>query len=231
MEIMVSVDADAYIGVRDRIISLVRTADSSVIVPTCPRWRVKDVVGHLAGLCEDWVSRRLDGYASHAWTAAQVDRFRACTVDEVFERWYSASERFVLLDDDPMMGPPARWAFGDGITHEADIRGALGAGHVPDEAMLVGLRGSISRWREVLSLAGAPTLLVRAQDARDWWLGRPDDPEVIVVEAPAYEFFRALTGRRSKDQMRRWKWSGDAQPYLASGLPYPFVWARSDIQD
>ena len=155
MEIMVSVDADAYIGVRDRIISLVRTADSSVIVPTCPRWRVKDVVGHLAGLCEDWVSRRLDGYASHAWTAAQVDRFRACTVDEVFERWYSASERFVLLDDDPMMGPPARWAFGDGITHEADIRGALGAGHVPDEAMLVGLRGSISRWREVLSLAGA----------------------------------------------------------------------------
>jgi len=231
MEIMISVDAGAYIGVRDRIIALVGTANSSAVVPTCPRWRVQDVVGHLAGLCEDWVSHHLEGYASDEWTAAQVDRFAACTVDEVFERWYGASERFVLLDDDHVMGPPARWAFGDAVTHEADIRGAVGAERVPDAAVLLGLKGSISRWREILSRAKAPTLLVRAPDAREWWLGTPGDPEATIVEAPAYEFFRALTGRRSTGQVRRWKWSGESQPYVAAGLPYPFQWASGDIQD
>jgi len=231
MEIMISVDAGAYIGVRDRIIALVGTANSSAVVPTCPRWRVQDVVGHLAGLCEDWVSHHLEGYASDEWTAAQVDRFAACTVDEVFERWYGASERFVLLGDDPVMGPPARWAFGDAVTHEADIRGAVGAERVPDAAVLLGLKGSISRWREILSRAKAPTLLVRAPDAREWWLGTPGDPEATIVEAPAYEFFRALTGRRSKAQMQKWQWSGDPLPYFAAGLPYPFHTANHDIED
>ena len=231
MEIMISVDAGAYIGVRDRIITLVGTADSSAVVPTCPRWRVQEGVGHLAGLCEDGVSHHLEGYASDEWTAAQVDRFAACTVDEVFERWYGASERFVLLDDDHVMGPPARWAFGDAVTHEADIRGAVGAERVPDAAVLLGLKGSISRWREILSRAKAPTLLVRAPDAREWWLGTPGDPEATIVEAPAYEFFRALTGRRSTGQVRRWKWSGESPPYVAAGLPYPFQWASGDIQD
>jgi uncharacterized protein (TIGR03083 family) len=227
----VLMDAAAYIGVRDRIISVVDDANSEVIVPACPRWRVKDVVGHLTGLCEDWVEHRLDDYASDEWTAAQVGRFRACSLDEVIEHWYRASQRFVQLDDDPVMGPPARWAFGDAVTHEADIRGAVGAERVPQQTVLNALKASISRWRGVLTRAKAPTLLLRAPDARDWWLGMPDDPQVTICAAPAYEFFRGLTGRRSRDQMGQWEWSGDPQPYLAAGLPYPFHLADSDIQD
>jgi len=225
------VDNAAYLAVRDRIISVVSAADAARIVPTCPEWRVKDVIGHLVGLCEDWVDHRLDGYASEEWTAAQVDRFAASTLDEVVERWYRSSERFVRLDDDPVMGPPARWAFGDAINHEADIRGALGAARVPHDAVVVGLKGSVSRWREVLSQAKTPALLLRAPDARDWWFGAHDDPEMTVVKAPAYEFFRALTGRRSQAQMSKWEWSSDPHPYLAAGLPYPFHPASTDIQD
>jgi uncharacterized protein (TIGR03083 family) len=225
------VDNAAYIEARDRIISLVSAADVAKIVPSCPEWQVKDVVGHLTGLCEDWVDHHLDGYASEAWTAAQVDRFAASTLDDVVERWYWASERFIRLDEDPVLGPPARWAFGDAITHEADIRGALGAERVPHEAVLLGLKASVSRWRDVLSQAETRTLLLRAPDARDWWLGTQGDPEMTVVEAPAYEFFRALAGRRSQAQMRNWEWSSDEQPYLAAGLPYPFRSASTDIQD
>jgi uncharacterized protein (TIGR03083 family) len=219
---MVWVDAGAYIEVRDRIMSVVRAGDGAVVVPTCPGWRVKDVVAHLTGLCEDWVDHRLDGYASEEWTAAQVDRFAACTLDDVFDRWYKASERFVLLGEDPVLGPPARWAFGDAVTHEADIRGAVGAERVPHEAVLIALKGSISRWREVLAQAETSALVLRAPDARDWWLGSPDDQEATFVDAPAYEFFRALTGRRSTAQMENWQWSDDPGPYFAAGLPYPF---------
>jgi len=228
---MASVDVGAYMEVRDRIISVVRGVDSAIVVPTCPRWRVKDVVGHLTGLCEDWVDHRLDGYASDEWTASQVDRLASCTLDEVFDRWYRASERFVQLGADPVMGPPARWAFGDAITHEADIRGAVGAERVPHEAVLVALKGSIARWREVLAQVKAPALLLQAPEVREWWLRSTDDPQVTIVEAPAYEFFRALTGRRSKAQMQKWQWSGDPLPYFAAGLPYPFHTANHDIED
>jgi hypothetical protein len=129
------------------------------------------------------------------------------------------------------MGPPARWAFGDAITHEADIRGALHAGRVPSDDVLLSLKGSVARWRETLRGASAPTLLLRAPDARDWWLGVRDDPLAFVAEASAYEFFRALSGRRSPSQVRRWKWYGNPDPFLDIGLPYPFHWADQDVLD
>jgi uncharacterized protein (TIGR03083 family) len=228
---MASVDVAEYAAVRDRVVAVVRGIDSATVVPACPAWRVKDVVGHLTGLCEDWVDHRLDGYASDEWTAAQVRRFAASTLDEVLDRWYRASEHFARLGDDPVMGPPARWAFGDAITHEADIRGAVGAERVPHEAVVVALKGSVARWREVLARARTPALLLRASDAREWWLRSADDSDVTVVEAPAYDFFRALTGRRSTAQMEKWQWSGDPRPYFAAGLPYPFHSADVDMED
>jgi hypothetical protein len=188
-------------------------------------------MAHLAGLCEDWVNHRLDGYGSAEWTAAQVSRFSGCRVEDVLERWQDAMTRFALLDEDPQMGSPARWAFGDAVIHEADIRGALGSVRVPQDAVLLSLKGAIGRWRHVLRDAGVRTLLVQAPDARAWWLGVADDPNAVLVEARAYEVFRALAGRRSERQVREWVWSADPEPYLTAGLPYPFSWALADISD
>jgi uncharacterized protein (TIGR03083 family) len=225
------VDTDEYEAVRERVVAVTCAGDPDMPVPACPGWRVRDVVAHLTGLCEDWTHHRLDGYASDEWTAVQVSRFEGHTLEEVHERWRLAARQFARLDDDPVMGPPARWAFGDAITHEADIRGALGAGRVPRDAVMLALKGSIARWRETLRDAGAPTLLLLATDAREWWLGTPDDSRATVAEAWAYEIFRALAGRRSIDQVRAWTWSADPDPYLATGLPYPFRWADADVSD
>jgi uncharacterized protein (TIGR03083 family) len=225
------VDLDAYRGVRDRVAAVVLSADAGTPVPCCPDWRVRDVVAHLAGLCEDWVDHRLEGYASEPWTAAQVDRFSACDVGEILERWDRAMGRFAALDDDPMMGPPARWAFGDAVIHEADIRGALGAPRVPDDAVRLALKGAVARWRQVLAAAEAPTLLLRAPDAREWWLGTPDGAGAVTVTVAAFDVFRGLAGRRSADQVRGWAWSSDPEPYLRAGLPYPFQSAAADIVD
>jgi uncharacterized protein (TIGR03083 family) len=222
---------DAYKLVRERLALLVGAHDSDAPVPACPMWRVRDVVAHLAGLCEDWVDHRLSGYGSERWTDAQVSRSSGETLEQLLERWRRVSERFAQLEDDAVMGPPARWAFGDAITHEADIRGAFRVGRLRSDAVLLSLRGSIARWRETLRDASAPTLLLRAPDARGWWLGIHDDPMAVVVEAPAYEFFRALSGRRSPSQVRMWRWSGNPDPFLDIGLPYPFHWADRDVVD
>jgi uncharacterized protein (TIGR03083 family) len=225
------VDVDAYDAVRSRVDDLVRGTAGDTPVPGCPAWRVRDVVAHMAGLCEDWVEGRLEAYASEAWTAAQVARFDGAPLDVVLDRWRDAAARFAALGDDPAMGPPARWGFGDAVTHEADLRGALGAGRVPAEAVVRSVKTSIARWRQVLADAGAPTLLLRAPDLREWWLGTPDDPHALVGEAPAYELFRALTGRRSRAQVEAWAWSAGPAPVLDAGLPHPFAWADSDIID
>ena len=222
---------EPYLAIRQRLDDLLRGRPGDERVPACPAWSVRDVVAHLTGLCEDWVERRLDGYASGAWTAAQVERCAGLTLDAILDRWAAAAERFARLDDDPVMGPPAQWAFGDAVTHEADVLGTVGAGRVPADAVALALKGSIARWREVLGATSLGTLVVRAPDLREWWIGTHEDPEATVVEAPSYEVFRALSGRRSEAQVRAWSWSADASPYLAAGLPYPFRFAEHDIVD
>jgi uncharacterized protein (TIGR03083 family) len=224
-------DLGSYLAVKDRVAGLVIGADPELMVPACPAWRVRDVVAHLSGLCEDWVAHCLDDYASQVWTDAQVERFAECRLTETFGRWDTAAEAFASLADDPVMGPSAGWAFGDAVIHEADLRGAVGGGRVPDEAVALGLKGAIGRWRRLLAGANTPTLVVRALGQRDWWIGVKGDPDAVTVIAPAYELFRALAGRRTEERVRAWDWDSDPSPYLAVGLPYPFHWATTELAD
>jgi uncharacterized protein (TIGR03083 family) len=222
---------EAYIAVRARLAPIV-TAHCDTPVPACPGWRVHDVVAHLAGLCEDWVGRRLEGYATDAWTAHQVSRHRHQTCDEIVQQWGDALMSFARLERSDNAVPPARWAFGDAVVHEADVRGATACGRVPDDAVLLALRATMARWRhEVLATAGIGTLHVRTPEGTDWWLGTPNDTDALRVEAPLYEVFRALAGRRSEDQVGSWRWSTDCQPVIEAGLPFPFHWASGPLDD
>jgi len=159
---------EAYGVLRERLGNIIGANDGDVPVPACPGWPVRDVVAHLAGLCEDWVNHRLDGYASGSWTANHVARYPGCTCAVILQMWAHTMKAFADLGDDPEMSPPARWAFGDAVVHEADIRGSLSAGRDPRDAVLLGLEGAIMRWRkEVLRSSGVPTLRLRSPDARD----------------------------------------------------------------
>jgi Mycothiol maleylpyruvate isomerase N-terminal domain len=65
--------AGAYRELRDRVTELVRANDDSrldVIAPATPAWRVRDVVAHLAGVCDDVTHGNMDGVASDEWTGA-----------------------------------------------------------------------------------------------------------------------------------------------------------------
>jgi uncharacterized protein (TIGR03083 family) len=223
---------DAYAALQVRLCELLSTADASAPIPSCPGWSVRDVLAHLVGLCEDWGDHRLDGYASTAWTADQVSRSVDLEVVDLLSRWTDLVTEFARLDDDPLMGPPARWAFGDAVVHEADLRGALDAGRVPKDAVLLSLKGSIARWREVLSHSEPPTtVIVHPTDAREWILGTPSSDPPLTVSPALYDLFRALAGRRSREQVAAWPWSSDPEPVLGLGLPYPFEWANRAIDD
>jgi len=221
----------AYGAVCERIAQIVTDGTCDTTIPACPGWRVHEVLAHLCGLCEDWISHRLDGYASDQWTATQVARNDDLACTQILDAWADALSRFATLDGEFLGSPPARWAFGDAVVHEGDVRGALGSGRVPDDAVRLALEGTIARWhREVLGPAGVPALHVQCELC-DWWLGEPDDSDAIVVEAPLYEVFRGLAGRRTEDQVRAWNWSTDPGPYLSAGLPYPFHWTTVPLSE
>jgi len=223
---------DAYSALHRRLDDLLAPTHGAEPVPSCPGWTVRDVLAHLVGLCDDWINNRLGGYATPSWTADQVARHSGYTISALLERWTRLVREFAQLDDHPAMGPPARWAFGDAIIHEADLRGALGAARAPHAAVLLSLEGTIVRWRDVLSNTRPPTMLVlRPIDAPEWTLGPVTEDAPVVVRPAAYELFRALAGRRTEEQVRAWSWSGNPDAILIAGLPYPFQWAESPITD
>lgn len=224
---------EPYRAVADRVIALATGAPDRLDepVPACPGWSARDVIHHLVGLCQDWVSGNLDVYASDAWTTDQVERFRGKSITEVADAWRVALDEFAQLDESPIGATPASWGFGDAVVHEADLRPVLAPGtRVPADAVGLGLRAAIARWRGELASFDAPPLRILAPDLREWWFGE-ESPDAASVTANAYEWFRALFGRRSLAQVEAYDWSTDPAPWLGAGLPHPFTWADADLED
>ena len=96
--------------------------------------------------------------------------------------------------------------------------------------MTLGLKAAIARWRAELGAANVPPLDVIATDMRTWRIGDPDAASHHVTTT-GYELFRALFGRRTRAQVEAWDWSCDPAPYLDVGLPYPFRWAVTPVED
>ncbi len=228
----------AYLAVVERVTTLERDAEPDrldAIVPACPDWSSRQVLSHLAGLAEDWVRGNLDDYASDAWAQTQADRFADHSIGELIAAWQQAAGQFGRLGPSPLGATPARWAFGDAVTHEADLRPLLApCTRVPSDAVALGLQAAIGRWRLELGAAEVAPLDVVASDLRTWQVGDPEaraDQAAETVTTAAYELFRALYGRRSRAQMEAWTWSGDSSIYLDVGLAYPFSRPESDLED
>jgi uncharacterized protein (TIGR03083 family) len=224
-----------YLDVVARVSDLATNASQEMLsapVDACPGWTAADVVRHLAGLAEDWVAGNLDKYGSDPWAQAQVNRFRATPMAEVLEAWRVAANRFADIGPSPLGGTPGMWAFGDAVVHEADLRPALAPSTtVPADALALGLKAAIARWRSELSAAGVPPLDVIATDQRTWRIGDPDDSSAATVTTTGNELFRALFGRRSRSQVEAWDWSADPSVYLDVPLPSPFRWADKPVNE
>jgi hypothetical protein len=76
------------------------------------------------------------------------------------------------------------------------------------------------RFSDRVMAAGLPPLRVTVEQ---WGTVVGDGAASACVVADRFEFVRAMAGRRSAAEIRRWKWSDDPTPYLAviseSGLP------------
>lgn len=209
----------AYAGCKARICEIVSGIDGGGVmaeVPTCPDWSVHDVVAHLAGVVDDALAGRLDGVATDAWTAAQVDARRACSVADIVAEWHAQAPAFEALLDP--LGDIGRQAVADIVTHEHDIRTALGrAGSRDSDAVRIGL-GFVAPALVDNAAALGVSLRVRATEGSEFG----DVDADVVLQGGAFELLRAMTGRRSGEQLRAMAWEGDAEAVLPAFRYGPF---------
>jgi uncharacterized protein (TIGR03083 family) len=206
--------SELYADVRLRITDLVRDLPEDrtrLPVPGCPGWTVHDVVAHATGLVTDVNAGHLDGVATDPWTQAQVDARRDTPLADVLAEWSEQAATFEPAMDTWPKGM-SRTVLIDLVTHEHDVRGALGTpGGRDTEGYEIARKGFAVGLAKSLAEKGLPALRL---EAPDWSFDAGDDPATTVRAKDSFEFFRALAGRRSRAQVLAYDWSGDPAPYL-----------------
>jgi uncharacterized protein (TIGR03083 family) len=193
------------------------------LVPACPQWNVLDIARHLTGLAVDCSGDTLPAPADweeETMDRRHVDARRGMTLEEVLEEWKEAGpglEHTLGRIDPRMAGAIA----GEYACHEHDVRAAL---HRPGARTTLCTAAAMDAYVNALlrrvEAGGLPALEVRAGDQR--W-GTEGGGAATQVAGDPFEIFRAVTGRRTADQIRAFEWRGDADPYLpvfsAFGVP------------
>ncbi len=215
--------AAEYRAAHERICALVRAADDDELsrkVPGCPAWSAKDLVAHLVGVAADSLSANIEDMGGREWTTQQVASRREHTVADLIEEWRGHVERLEtgLNDIHPAL---AGGLIGDVITHEQDLRGALDRPGARDEATLeLAIYTYMRFFGTRVKKAGLPAVELRT-DGNSWVAGA-GEPGAAVTAEP-FELLRALTGRRTRDQVRAMKWEGDPEPYVDVFANYPYT--------
>ena len=201
----------AYAGCRARITDLVGGLDeerASTMVPTCPEWSVHDVVAHLSGGVEDAMTGRLEGLGTDMWTAAQVEARRDTPTPQILNDWNQRAPVFEKFLDPA--GDLGRQAVADIVSHEHDIRTAVDSPGARDsDAVRIALGWSAAR---LIASAAAHGLALRIRDPKGLDLGRARAD--VTLSGSAFELLRAVTGRRSVDQLREMDWTGDCETVI-----------------
>ncbi len=198
--------AGAYRGVREELTALLRDRpvdDFERVAPATPEWRVRDVVAHLAGVCDDVANGNMAGAPSDDWTAAQVDKRRDLAPDALLADWSTHATTVESFMNS--IGAPIGQMVFDAWTHEQDIRGTVGApGGRESEALEIAWVWFVESNQRppagVVPDMAVPPLLVETE-AGEFRFG-PAGEIGATVQASRFELLRAFTGRRSLAQIR-----------------------------
>lgn len=213
--------SEAYANGLTRVKELVGSLDEgslNKIVPACPEWTVKELVAHLTGVAADSLNANVAEMGKPDWTQSQVEARSDKPVEDILAEWDGIAAQITPALDD--LHPTLSSALiGDLVTHEHDLRGALGNGDARDTDGVVISAAFYARYfGKRLKDAGLPTITVEAGENQ--WTAGLEEP-IGSVRAPLFEMLRGLTGRRTADEVKGFDWSIDAAPYLDVFSMYP----------
>lgn len=232
--------ASAFREIRLALSEELHAADESAWaarIPIRPEWSVKDTVAMLAGFAKALVEGAWRADYSDAWSDPSVrtrllNAFNGFIMlrrdrsgPEILAEWESHAVRLerMMNGDEPFpegIHPFAGWTYLWAVVQNShNVWGALGiAPSVRDSEATEMVLESAIYWLDMrLQATGGPALRLRSGD-REWVVG--DGIPQATVTAPAFELFRALSGRRSLKQIESFDWDGDPTPYLKVFSPF-----------
>lgn len=231
--------ADIFDGLRREISATVSELSEDELekkLPAAPEWSIRDVVCHLTGdvvaiLASDFPREFFESIGDeqtirvlNEWTSGHVSSRRDLPLEAVLKEWEEASRPITAMMRGEQEWPDGVPPFADRIlitdaaVHRQDIYGALGVTKDRSDAPIrVSLSGYIVLMGMRLGTAGIPPLRFEVED-KSYSAG--DGEPGASVKATRFEFFRALSGRRSRDQISAYEWEGDPEPYLFYFYPY-----------
>jgi uncharacterized protein (TIGR03083 family) len=204
---------EVYESLRQEFVALIRTASVAELertVPASPEWRVRDVLAHVAGLTADLNGGDLGPGDPEQWTARQVDRFRAGTIDDVVAAWDREASTFE--DGLRLFGYQVGSHFvGDLFIHLTDVRAALGR---PVDRDCLPMWISLDWYLDSLdeSLRVDPRVALETITGSEHRVVG-DGAVLATVTATPFELLRACAGRRSAAQIAGFAWTGDAAAF------------------
>ncbi len=205
-------------------------------IPIRPQWTVRDTVAMLTGFAEALIEGKWTEDYSDSWSDQTIrDRLhdtldgliaarRDRTGDELLKEWegHAAKLERMLAGEEPFptgTHPFVAWSYLWAVVQNSyNVWAALGIMKTRTFKATILCLESAVMWLDMrLQATGSPALRIRA-GTTEWVVG--DGPPAATVSAPAFELFRALSGRRSLDQIRAFDWDGDAERYLDVFSPF-----------
>jgi len=202
--------AEAYQGTQARMTTLLQAAAPEQLalqVPACPDWQVRDLLAHAVGVAVDVSAGRIEGAGSDPWTAAQVAARTGDGLEALLTEWQAVAPalREALLTMDPVQAGQVVF---DVTTHEHDLRGALNLPGARDsDGVDVGWQWATTVLGQIRDGYGAGALCLTTPDGASVTCGAGELTGGVTAER--FELWRAMTGRRSAEQVRSWDWEGE----------------------
>ena len=194
--------AISYIALRAQVIDLLRSTPESsgnIVVPCTPAWTIRQLAAHLVGVPEDVLAGRMEGVTTDAWTHAQVERHGDLTLTELADLFESSAPKIdAIIHNFPQ--PIVSQFVMDAVTHEQDMRSALGMhGGRDSKAVEVGVGFFLNLFED------SDPLLLSA---------------LLNTSVSHWNVLRSLTGRRTIEQMNSLGLDGEAIARQFAGLPF-----------
>jgi uncharacterized protein (TIGR03083 family) len=205
-------------------------------VPATPGWSISEVIAHLSGAVTsiasgDFPREFFTAIGSehgvtilNEWTDRQVSHRREQPLQDLLDEWESASAVITPMIRGAVPWPEGVMSFAGHIlitdlaVHLQDIYGALGVVKNRDAAP-IGIGFAVYTTGADLRIRGSGGPSVRfVTEHKDVTAGGGEP--LATVRGSRFELFRALSGRRSPDQLRAYEWEGDPEPFLECFYPY-----------
>jgi uncharacterized protein (TIGR03083 family) len=208
----------AYRHIRRNVTDLLgqRPQAGAVRVPAYRGCAVLDLVAHLVRNCRLAECNLLGG-----WVRPQgADDLDGSDLSALLAEWAGSARRVEQELRPVSHGKTGSVLVMDAFSHELDIDSALGVPFPADHPALPwAFEVAVDGFNAAVGWRGLPALRLEA-DARCWTAGE-GEPAASVAGA-WLDLYRALTGRRTVEQIRALQWSADPEPYLPAFSWGPF---------